>query len=316
MFRKIEEITLYDHGEKQGFCLQTINCHESQNKSLLTVQIHPRFNRILRDVKVIKIVIADTRMKRSPAIKKIEVWGNPSESNSTEENEEILRLGSSEEATLPENADQIEQAQIDSDNFTIPEELLDSITNDLLTLPYILPSGNVVDQLTLDKHKKREEIFGRPPSDPFTGVFFTADSFPKFDPSLKMRLDEFKMKHSHEIEVKNSGRTLGRKEPCQPSTSGSSSHISKKIKLTKESASLDEIIQSIYRNKQISSFTRTEAPSQIPVDDCCSCKTTSNLYKITTCNHLFCKTCLTSLNLLCSACNESFENKNVNKFHS
>lgn len=257
-------------------------------------------------------------MKRSPVVKKIEIWGNPSYANSIEENKEILRLSSVEGQKDQTNN------ELDSDSdlntreelFSIPEELLDSITNELLTLPYILPSGNVVDQLTLEKHKKREEIFGRPPSDPFTAVCFNAESFPKFDPSLKMRLDEFKLKHSHEIEVKNSGRTLGRKALCQPSTSSAAtSHISKKIKLNKESSSLDDIIQSIYRNKQISSFTRSEGPSQNFINACCGCKLSSNLYKISSCNHIFCKNCLTSLNLICSACKEPFENRNVNKFH-
>lgn len=251
-------------------------------------------------------------MRRAPVIKKIEIYGEPSASNSKEEIEEISRLNSLNIETDTKIIK--EQESYFDDDFIIPEDFLDTITHELLVMPYILPSGAIVDETTLEKHKKSEESYGRLPSDPFTGVYFTSDSQPKFDASLKMRLDEFKLRHSHEIEVKNSGRTVGRKEVCQPSTSTSISHVSKKIKLNKES-SLDDIIQSIYKNNQISNFTTPKSSQESSSKSCSSCKALSNLYKITTCNHLFCKDCLVKLSSTCTVCNSNFENKNVTKVH-
>lgn len=258
-------------------------------------------------------------MRRAPVIKKIEIWGEPSTSNSKEEIEEILRLTSTSINKTESNSavERTKELPLD-DSFKIPEDFLDAITYELLVMPYILPSGAIVDETTLEKHKRTEESYGRLPSDPFTGVYYTSDSQPKFDTSLKMRLDEFKLKHSHEIDVKNSGRTVGRRTECQPSTSSSVSHISKKIKLGNES-SLDELIQSIYKSNQITNFTTPksshESSSKSSTNICKSCENSSNIYKLTTCDHLFCKDCLLKLNSSCSVCKTNFENKNVIKFH-
>lgn len=261
-------------------------------------------------------MIIDTWMKRTPVIKKIEIWGEFSSSNMSEEIEQILRLNNEICVKNETPKNNSESPQINSDeSFKIPEDFLDAITQELLTMPYILPSGAVVDDTTLEKHKRNEESYGRLPSDPFTGVYFTSESQPKFDTALKMRLDEFKLRHSDEFEIKNSGRTVGRKQPpCQPSTSTAVSHVSKKIKLNKES-SLDELIQSIYKNKQISSFTTPKSSQESSCKACSSCKSNLNLYKIKTCDHLYCKECLIKLSLTCTVCGKIFENKNVEKVH-
>jgi hypothetical protein len=311
--RKIEEISLSD--EHQGFVLKTSDTQSTQD-NFKEINIHPRFYRDLRGASTIQILILDTWMKRAPVIKKIEIWGEFSSSNKQEEVEEILRLKNEDVKSL--NSQIVKEVQQDSidESFKIPEDFLDAITQELLTMPYILPSGAVVDETTIEKYKRNEESYGRLPSDPFTGVYFTSDSHPKFDASLKMRLDEFKLRHSHEIDVKNSGRTVGRKEeaPCQPSTSTAVSHISKKIKLSTES-SLDELIQSIYKNNQISSFTTPKSSQESSSKACSNCKSASNLYKINTCDHIFCKDCLLKLNSTCTVCKISFENKNVMKIH-
>lgn len=313
VFRKIEEIFLSD--EHQGFILKIADNNDIQ-ANLKEFRINPRFYRELRGINKIQILILDTWMKRAPAIKKLEFWGEFSSSNSKEEIEEISRLinESIKEIESQKSNSEFNQDSI-NEGFKIPEDFLDAITHELLTMPYILPSGAVVDETTLEKHKRNEESYGRLPSDPFTGVYYTSESQPKFDTSLKMRLDEFKLRHSHEIEVKNSGRTVGRKEPpCQPSTSTAVNHISKKIKLSKES-SLDELIQSIYKNNQISNFTTPKSSQESSSEICCGCKNNSNLYKITTCDHLFCKDCLIKLNSTCGVCKISFKNENVMKFH-
>ena len=52
---------------------------------------------------------------------------------------------------------------------SIPERFLDEITCDVMAVPMLLPSGHYVDKDTLDKLMHTDAIYGRTPSDPFTG---------------------------------------------------------------------------------------------------------------------------------------------------
>lgn len=54
---------------------------------------------------------------------------------------------------------------------TVPEQFLDEITYELMALPMLLPSGHFVDRSTLDKLQHTDSMYGRPPSDPFTGIY-------------------------------------------------------------------------------------------------------------------------------------------------
>lgn len=74
---------------------------------------------------------------------------------------------------------------------SIPEEFFDPITQEVMTLPMLLPSGVSVDNTTLEEYQKREAGWGRLPNDPFTGVPFTATSQPLPNPQLKSRIDHF-----------------------------------------------------------------------------------------------------------------------------
>ncbi|XP_058245445.1 RING finger protein 37 [Hemibagrus wyckioides] len=88
---------------------------------------------------------------------------------------------------------------------TIPEEFLDPLTQELMVLPMILPSGMVVDNSTLEEYVKREAVWGRMPNDPFTGVPFTKDSKPLPNPLLKSRIDSLLLQTGHTgIRSKNS----------------------------------------------------------------------------------------------------------------
>lgn len=79
----------------------------------------------------------------------------------------------------------------DYSNVSIPEDFLDPITQEVMMLPMLLPSGVSVDNTTLEEHQKREATWGRPPNDPFTGVPFTSTSRPFPNPQLKSRIDYF-----------------------------------------------------------------------------------------------------------------------------
>ncbi|XP_060787817.1 RING finger protein 37 isoform X2 [Neoarius graeffei] len=87
---------------------------------------------------------------------------------------------------------------------TIPEEFLDPLTQELMVLPMILPSGMVVDNSTLEEYQKQEAAWGRMPNDPFTGVPFTKDSKPLPNPLLKSRIDTLLLQTGHKgIRSKN-----------------------------------------------------------------------------------------------------------------
>lgn len=94
---------------------------------------------------------------------------------------------------------------------SIPEEFLDPITQEVMTLPMLLPSGVSVDTTTLEEYQKREASWGRPPNDPFTGVPFTASSQPLPNPHLKSRIDHFLLQNG----VMGRNGVLGRREQGQ-----------------------------------------------------------------------------------------------------
>lgn len=91
----------------------------------------------------------------------------------------------------------------------IPECFLDAITWELMTQPVTLPSGNVIDQTTLEKHGQNEAIWGRPFSDPFTGMPFSDHRRPIMASALKYRIDKFLLENSERKEIKNIPRVLG-----------------------------------------------------------------------------------------------------------
>uniref|UniRef100_UPI00358ECBA0 RING finger protein 37 isoform X2 n=1 Tax=Myxine glutinosa TaxID=7769 RepID=UPI00358ECBA0 len=73
----------------------------------------------------------------------------------------------------------------------LPEEFKDTITRELMMMPMLLPSGQTVDQTTLDRFFKSEEQWGRKPSDPFTGRHFVDGHRPLPNVLLKSRIDHF-----------------------------------------------------------------------------------------------------------------------------
>ena len=55
----------------------------------------------------------------------------------------------------------------------VPPEFLDKITYDVMQVPMLLPSGHCVDRSTLEKLSNSDILYGRPPTDPFTGTQMT-----------------------------------------------------------------------------------------------------------------------------------------------
>jgi hypothetical protein len=94
------------------------------------------------------------------------------------------------ESTSKRKLDSIDCSQSD-DKSVIPEEFIDSITNEVMIDPILLPSGHSVDKTTLDKYVSEEAKWCRRPSDPFTQLVFTGERQPKPNYILKQRIDEF-----------------------------------------------------------------------------------------------------------------------------
>ncbi|RWS06837.1 RING finger protein 37-like protein [Dinothrombium tinctorium] len=98
-------------------------------------------------------------------------------------------------------------ANAEIEDLNIPEEFIDPITNEIMTIPMLLPSGKTLDKATLDKYLKNEAIWGRLPNDPFTNKAFTKDCEPILNNALKLRIDLFLSKNnetlsSHQLPTK------------------------------------------------------------------------------------------------------------------
>ena len=52
----------------------------------------------------------------------------------------------------------------------VPSEFLDKITYEVMQIPMLLPSGHCVDRSTVEKLASNDALYGRPPTDPFTGT--------------------------------------------------------------------------------------------------------------------------------------------------
>ncbi|XP_072243802.1 RING finger protein 37 [Leuresthes tenuis] len=133
----------------------------------------------------------------SLGLKALAVWGQPARCCPTEEVERIVGIHKATERQLSRpvffapSVRQTSQPPQAPPSVSIPEEFLDPITQEVMTLPMLLPSGVSVDNSTLDEHQKREATWGRPPNDPFTGVPFSSTSQPLPNPQLKSRIDHF-----------------------------------------------------------------------------------------------------------------------------
>ncbi|XP_029294621.1 LOW QUALITY PROTEIN: RING finger protein 37 [Cottoperca gobio] len=133
-------------------------------------------------------------------LKVLAVWGQPARCCPAEEVERIKKVHEASERRLlrptffapsVSQTKQPIQAPTPPSNLSIPEEFHDPITQEVMMLPMLLPSGVSVDNTTLEEHQKREATWGRPPNDPFTGVPFTSTSQPLPNPQLKSRIDHF-----------------------------------------------------------------------------------------------------------------------------
>ena len=166
---------------------------------------------------------------KSVALRKLEIWGIPAVkvpipvqntlrniySTATELKEVIPgnlnvphQVSKSSTLSSSTSTDKVcsERTRVLIDGVEIPDDFIDQITFDLMTIPVLLPCGKNIDQSSLDRFINTEASWGRPPSDPFTSVVFTQASGPISNTSLKARIDNFVLKHSNSLRVP---QTLG-----------------------------------------------------------------------------------------------------------
>ncbi|EFN83981.1 RING finger protein 37 [Harpegnathos saltator] len=158
-----------------------------------------------------------------PALGRIEVWGTVSPRCGKDvvasvhtlwfKYETILASSITEykSNTNSANVDNVtNNRQENQATLEVPESFLDPITWEIMTQPITLPSGKVIDQVTLEKYEQNEAVWGRPLSDPFTGIPFNEHRKPIIATILKLRIDKFLLENSNLVEIKNMPRVLGR----------------------------------------------------------------------------------------------------------
>lgn len=263
----------------------------------------------------VKITIKCTE-RCVPVMKEVKIYGLPGKSLPQDTRMAIMAKWE-RRITVPKAIDLSSDNTTDNTSFplnsntilnaTIPEEFLDCITFEMMSLPMVLPSGKVVDKSTLDRHSKSEEAWGRSPSDPFTGVSFTEHSKPILNAALKSQIDKFLLANQHRSFAKTIPRTVGaaakRANHDMLLYSTESSNLSSKRQRTETSpaiaigmvgGSLDDSVR-----LALSSMTRftttlrhTNSFAAAEFDKCRTCDSDQVLYRITQCTHLVCRTCL------------------------
>ncbi|XP_029572309.1 RING finger protein 37 [Salmo trutta] len=95
----------------------------------------------------------------------------------------------------------------------VPEDFLDPLTQEVMLLPMLLPSGVSVDSSTLEEYQRREATWGRVPNDPFTGVPFIPEAQALPNPHLKSRIDRFLLQTGLEVREGMVGRQVQGESP-------------------------------------------------------------------------------------------------------
>lgn len=172
---------------------------------------------LLQNVTHVALKIVRLNGSNVPAIGKVEIWGQPSGLCKPGVLEYALGIQEKIQASVVVKATAIRNRTTDnSKNHTLlsynssslPEDFIDPITCEIMTVPLLLPSGHNIDTTTLEKHITGERSWGRSPSDPFTGKVFSDTSKPVPNSALKVRIDKFLLTSG--VSTLSCGRTVGR----------------------------------------------------------------------------------------------------------
>ncbi|XP_014256538.1 RING finger protein 37 [Cimex lectularius] len=276
-------------------------------------------SKYLNKIRQLAIRIFRTDGSTLPSLKRLDVWGTVNKITTKEDTERVLQIWKNI-SDPPRKTVETEKKETPCQKrfrytkpiptVEIPEEFIDPITCDLMTIPMTLPSGKVVDALTLEKFYESEKEHGRGQSDPFTGVAFSDSSRPIVATSLKARMDKFLLENSFVPELKNAPRALGKKSEVVPlvSTPGPSQCSGKK-------RSFEEMLQTCLSG--LPSFLENAKVKKLD-KNCAKCTSAKLLFKLS-CDHLVCRVCLCELktekDLICPTCWEKIDLYKINRFH-
>ena len=185
---------------------------------------------LLKTVTHVALKIARLSGSSVPAIGKVEIWGQPSAFCKQEILEFALGIQERIQGGRKANSDspgvkheRTVGPSLNCSSDSIPEDFLDPITCEIMTVPLLLPSGHNIDTVTLEKHITAERSWGRLPSNPFTGKVFSDSCKPVPNGALKVRIDKFLLTSG--VNTSGCGRTVGR----DSNVSSKSNHSSLKV---------------------------------------------------------------------------------------
>ncbi|CAB0017106.1 unnamed protein product, partial [Nesidiocoris tenuis] len=181
---------------------------------------------VVSRVREMKFRIYKTVASTLPALSSLEIWGTPSSNVPARVLSDINNLwkkitgprqiaacgrlveGSRISKDGPNKKLHVDSTEVsEQTGVIVPEEFVDPISCEIMTIPMILPSGNMVDISTLEKFYAAEAKQGRGRSDPFTGVLFGENNQPIVATALKSRLDRFLLDHSNDPKIRTLPRT-------------------------------------------------------------------------------------------------------------
>ncbi|KAB7500233.1 RING finger protein 37 [Armadillidium nasatum] len=156
-------------------------------------------------VSSLQLVLTSVSPNGPPGLKRLQIWGQPTLTVSPSLKSNIIKLWSSrskkkqcekinmnwfnsQPVKEEDNSEAVKEISNDGEK-PIPEEFLDILTCEVMRLPILLPSGNSIDSSSLEKFIAIEAMWGRSPSDPFTGIPFKENRKPEPNILLKARID-------------------------------------------------------------------------------------------------------------------------------
>lgn len=195
----------------------------------------------LQKVTHVALKIARLNGSSVPAIGKVEIWGQPSagckpgvleyaldiqEKIQTGEIVKTAATGDQQNRTIEDTSKHHTLLPfLNPTSISIPEDFIDPITCEIMTVPLLLPSGHNIDTATLERHIAAERSWGRLPSDPFTGKVFSDTNKPLPNSTLKVRIDKFLL--TSDISTTGYGRTVGRENNLTRASNPNNNHLLK-----------------------------------------------------------------------------------------
>jgi U-box domain-containing protein 5 len=295
--------------------------------------------RKLFNIKGLCVRIFKTQNSSVPALSRLEVWATPSKCVPRNFKNHIEKVWKSickpvvNSTPVEEKQEEASSSNVEpvKEGLDIPEDFIDPITNEFMTIPMTLPSGKVVDVTTMEKFNKAEEEWGRTPCDPFTGTPFSDNNKPVVATSLKARMDKFLIENSDLPEVKNLPRTTGKRPGSQcdseskkmksesleapPHHQNSDTSQVTSTNCEDSKSNVENVLKATLDG--LPSFLEKQPENKVS-NECAKCSAREQLFKLP-CEHLVCRPCLVSMKdnteNKCTTCSTVFSYNEPVRFH-